>query len=126
MCLKCAESEWDYELRSMIQSPLTDPTLHGGRPLQAIATAHLVSSRCYPVELGGRVSVCPALQCNWLPGTDVNGRWEGIRRDLRETAVCSTIATSGVSPSSCHHLPQLSTHQLMRRGTEGGGGLQDL
>lgn len=106
---------------------LCTPLGMGGdfRP-DAIRTPHLVSSGCYPVELGGRVGVCPALQRQWLPRTNIDGRREGIRRDLRETAVCPGSTSRGPVPSSCHHLPQLSANQLTGRGAEGGGRLQDL
>lgn len=85
---------------------------------------HLVSSGRHPVELGGGVSVRPALQCDWLPGADVHGRWEGVRRDVRQAAVGP--APAGPAPCDRHHFLQLPTDQVMRGGAKGDGGLQHL
>lgn len=86
--------------------------------------ANLVSSGRHPVELGGGVSVRPALQCDWLLGGDVHGGWEGVRRDVRQAAVGP--ATLGPAPTDRHHFLQLPTNQVRWRGAEGDGGLQHL
>lgn len=84
-------------------------------------SAHLVTIWCHPIELWGGVSVCPALQRNWLPCADVYGRGEGVRNDVRQAAVGTASA-----PSNRHHLPQLLTDQVRRGGADGNGGIQQL
>lgn len=88
--------------------------------------AHLVSSRCHPVELRGGVSIRPALQCDWPTSADVNGRREGLWRDVRQAAVGPAPTADGPAPPERHHLLQLPTDEVRRGGAQGDRGLQHL
>lgn len=89
-----------------------------------VTPTHLISSGRHPVELGGGVSICPALQRDWLSCADVHSRGRSVGRDVRQAGVGP--APPSITPTERHHLPQFLANQVRWGGAEGDRGLQHL